>query len=117
MSSDEQPRDHVPADDGVAREPTSDIEQNVKSRSTWLRLIFILVFMALYAVSRFVVFAVVVVQFLWVLFTGDTNNKLLKLGQSLASYTYQIVTYLTFNTETKPFPFDQDWPDSPPDSD
>jgi hypothetical protein len=117
MSSDEQPRDHVAPDDGIAREESNDLEQNVKSRSTWLRLVFMLIFMALYAVSRFVVFAVVVLQFLWVLFTADTNEKLVKLGQSLATYTYHIVTYLTFNTDTKPFPFDRDWPDAAPGAD
>jgi len=114
MNSDEQPRDHVPEDDGVAQVETGHFEQNVKSRSTWLRLLFMLVFMALYAVSRLVIFAVVVVQFLWVLFTADKNDKLLKLGRSLAMYTYEIVMFLTFNTEAKPFPFDQDWPDSTP---
>jgi hypothetical protein len=114
MSNEEQPRDHVPEDDGVAREDPNDLEQNVRSRSTWLRLIFMLVFFALYAISRFVVFAVVILQFLWVLFTAETNDKLVKLGQSLATYTYEIVTYLTFNTNTRPFPFDRDWPDSAP---
>ena len=117
MSNDEQPRDHVERDDGVAREGFNDLEQNVKSRSTWLRLVFMLIFFALYAISRFVVFAVVILQFLWVLFTAETNDKLVKLGQSLATYTYQIVIYLTFNSDSKPFPFDREWPASAPDSD
>jgi hypothetical protein len=117
MSNDEQPRDHVAQDDGVARDDSNDLEQNVKSRSTWLRLVFMIIFFALYALSRFVVFAVVILQFLWVLFTAETNEKLVKLGQSLATYTYQIVIYLTFNSDSKPFPFDRDWPASAPEPD
>jgi hypothetical protein len=53
-------------------------------------------------------------QFFSVLFTAETNKPLVTFGQSLATYTYQIVRYLTFNTEQRPFPFDLEWPDGPP---
>jgi hypothetical protein len=53
---------------------------------------------------------VVVLGFLWVLFTGEINRELQQTGQSLASYIYQIVRYLTFNSEKKPFPFGEGWP-------
>ena len=87
---------------------------NLKSSRTWLRLFFMLVFVLLYGVSRVVVGAVVVVQFFWLLFTGRINNRILQLGQSLATYTYHIIRYLTFNSEQRPFPFDSDWPKGPP---
>ena len=90
------------------------IEDNVKSRSTWLRLFFMIVIAFLYGVSRVVVGAVVVVQFFWVLFTGKTNQSLEGFGQSLATYTYQIIRYLTFGSDERPFPFDADWPVGPP---
>lgn len=86
------------------------LEENVKSRSTWLRLFFMVVIAFLYGVSRVVLGAVVVVQFFWVLFTAGTNENLKRFGQQLATYTYQIVRYLTFNTEERPFPFDLGWP-------
>lgn len=91
-----------------------ELTRNVKSRTTWWRLFFMIVVVILYGVSRIVVGAVVVLQFFWVLFTGETNKKLEELGQSLATYTYQVVLYLTFNTEERPFPFDTDWPTGPP---
>ncbi len=75
-----------------------------------MRLLFMLVITFLYSVSRIIVGAVVVVQFFWVLFTGETNQKLRVFGKSLATYTNQIILYLTFNTEERPFPFDLDWP-------
>jgi len=68
----------------------------------------------LYAVSRVVVTAVVLLQFFSVLLSGETNKPLGIFGQSLATYTYQIISYLTFNTEQRPFPFDLDWPVGPP---
>jgi hypothetical protein len=92
----------------------AQLEENVKSRSTWLRLLFMIVCGALYALSRLVVFVVVVLQFLWLLFTGAPNERLTAAGQSLATYTYQLVRYLTFNSDVRPFPFDDDWPTTTP---
>ncbi|MGH8194768.1 MAG: DUF4389 domain-containing protein [Woeseiaceae bacterium] len=115
MTNEEQPRDHVPGDrefDSFADDGTvaTDLEGNLKSRDTWLRLLFMIVLVLIYGLSRIVVAAVVVLQFFWVLLTGETNVRLKALGHSLATYTYQIVLYLTFNSDERPFPFDQDWP-------
>ena len=88
----------------------SSIAKNLKSKSIWLRLLFMLIITFMYSVSRIVVGAVIAVQFFWVLFTSETNQKLKEFGKSLATYTNQIILYLTFNTEERPFPFDADWP-------
>ena len=90
--------------------PNSHLANNLKSRAVWMRLFFMLVITLIYSVSRIVVGAVVVMQFFWVLITGETNQKLLSFGQALATYTLQIIQYLTFNSEERPFPFDADWP-------
>ncbi|MEX2124003.1 MAG: DUF4389 domain-containing protein [Woeseia sp.] len=112
--NEEQPRDHALGDDPDpdATGQRREFEEHIKSRSTWLRLLFMLILVALYCVSRIVVGAVVVLLFFWVLLTGETNERLKGLGQSLATYTWQIIRYLTFNTESRPFPFDEDWPSS-----
>lgn len=113
MVSEQPPRDHAPDDDRPDRDDhdgRSNIEDNLKSRSTWLRLLFMIIIAIIYGLSRLVLGAVVILQFLWVLFTGGPNARLTGLGQSLATYTYQIVRYLTFNTDSRPFPFDEDWP-------
>ena len=112
MSQEETPPDQQSTDEQAQ---STHFDENVKSRSTWLRLFFMIVVILLLAISRVVVGAVVVLQFFWVLFTGATNQHLEQLGQSLATYTYQIIRYLTFNTDKRPFPFDTDWPMQPPD--
>ncbi len=109
MSDDEQPRDHIVVDKEAPGDD-NELEQNIKSRSTWIRLLFMLIIALFYAVSRPVVFAVIVSQFLWVLFTAKTNKKLAVLGHSLALYTCEIIDFMTYNSEVKPFPFDSDWP-------
>jgi hypothetical protein len=113
MTSSDQPMDHVPPSAEDSRdEEKSEFERNVKSRSTWLRLVFMILFAVLYGLSRVVTAAVVVVQFFHVLLTGDTNEQLKTFGHSLAIYSYQVVEYLTFNSETRPYPLDASWPDT-----
>ena len=89
---------------------TSPLEENVRSRSTWLRLIFMLVFYVLISLASLVGTVVVVLGFLWVLFKGEVNQQLKQAGQGLASYIFEIVRYLTFNSDEKPFPFGREWP-------
>ena len=98
--------------DSEAHENITSVVNNLKSKSIWMRLFFMLVVVLLYSVSRIIVSAVVILQFFWVLLNGEVNNKLQKLGEALATYTYQIIQYLTFNTEERPFPFDADWPNT-----
>jgi hypothetical protein len=87
----------------------SAIRRNAGRRETWVRLLFMIVLAVAYEVARVVAGVVVLFQFLWVLITGATNDHLLRLGQSLARYSYQILRYLTFNSEHRPFPFSE-WP-------
>jgi hypothetical protein len=100
--------------DSTVAQQSKLVKENLKRGSTWLRLFFMFVVIILYSASRVVVSVVVLLQFFWVLLSGETNKPLENFGQSLATYTYQIVSYLTFNTEERPFPFDLDWPAGPP---
>ena len=90
------------------------IEENLKSRSTWLRGLFMLLCCALLSLAGFVGSFVVVLGFLWVLFTGEKNRQLQQAGQSIATYVYEIARFLTFNTGAMPFPFGGSWPSGKP---
>lgn len=107
MSDDNPPVDHVLGDEEAASSP---IEENLKSKPTWIRLVFMIVFSVLASVTTFVATVVVVLGFLWVLFTGETNKQLQAAGKSIASYLYQIFCYLTYNSDERPFPFETEWP-------
>lgn len=104
--------DNPPADDEFVNGDPGDkpIEENIKSRATWTRFLFMVICCFLVSIAGFVGTFVVVLGFLWVLFTGETNRQIQQVGQSLASYIYEIVRYLTFNTEERPFPLGSDWP-------
>lgn len=85
------------------------IKENLKETATWLRGLYMLLFMVVYWVAEIIVAIVVFFQFLSVLITSTKNEKLLSLGQSLSTYIYQIMAYLTFNSEARPYPVG-DWP-------
>lgn len=91
----------------------SATEGNFETKQVFLRLLFMIVVAFIYGVSRIVIGAVILLQFLWALFAHAPNDRLSKLGQSLATYTYQIVCYLTFVSENRPYPFDLHWPKGP----
>jgi hypothetical protein len=101
-----------PTVDQVAGEglESNNIEQNIKSRTTWLRLLFMALFGLSICFAGMIGTVVVVLGFFWVLFTGEINRELRQIGQAIASYMYEIVRYLTFNTDDKPFPFGGAWP-------
>ena len=89
------------------------IKNNLKQRATWLRGLYMLMYAIFYSIAEILITAVVIFQFLLFLFTGRGNERLLKFGQSLATYVYQVLQYLTFNSEYQAYPFGA-WPKGPP---
>ena len=90
-----------------------EFKENIKQQSTWMRGLYMLMFALFYSLAEFVLFAVVIFQFFLVLFTGDNNPRLQKLGQSIATYVYQIMQFITFNSNYHAYPFGA-WPKGEP---
>ena len=84
---------------------------HIKSLSLWVRLAYMLLFLLLLSFVRVILLLVIGGQFLPLLITGADIKNLRSFGQSLASWIFQIMQFLTFNSNSKPFPFD-DWPNS-----
>ncbi|MBT8086733.1 MAG: DUF4389 domain-containing protein [Gammaproteobacteria bacterium] len=103
---------NAPAEDAIdnGSQRGRRIEENLKSRATWTRLLFMLICYVLVSIASFVGTFAVVFGFLWLLFSGEVNRQMQQLGQSLASYIYQIIRYLTFNSDERPYPLGADWP-------
>jgi len=107
MSDQNPPVDNAFVDDNGSGRP---IEENLKSRATWTRLLFMVICYVLVSIASFVGTFVVVLGFFWLLFTGDINRQIRQVGQSIAAYVYEIIRYLTFNTDERPFPLGGEWP-------
>lgn len=84
------------------------INENLKKPGTWKRIFFMLIFAAIISLVRMLLWAVILLQIASTLLTGNVNANILAFGRSLAAYTYHILLFLTFNTDTMPFPF-SDW--------
>ncbi len=92
---------------------SNEVKENLKSQSTWKRGLYMLLYIIFSRIAEIVLGVVVLFQFLLKLFTGETNDRLLKLGQQLSTYLYQVFQFLTFNTEYHPYPFGA-WPRGEP---
>lgn len=87
----------------------AEIKEHISSTNTWGRALFMLMFGIVYSVAEVVLVTVVLLQFCFVLFSGSTNERLMRFGAELSDFLYQIFLFLTYNSEEKPFPF-ANWP-------
>lgn len=90
---------------------SDELKENIKDQGTWMRGLYILMYAIIYSVTEIVIALVVIIQFLFVLITRQANEKLLTLGANLSTFIYQILSYVTFNSDERPFPF-SDFPDN-----
>ena len=82
--------------------------ENLKKSSTWMRILYMILFVFAYIIVEFILTGVIIAQILFNLFTGQANERLRAFGQDLSKYVYDILTFMTYSSEDKPFPF-SDW--------
>lgn len=87
----------------------ADWTDNVKSGRTWKRGFFMLVFAAILWFAKIVLYFAALAQFIAVLITGRPIVRLLPFGRSLSAYIRDIGLFLTWNSNTMPFPASP-WP-------
>lgn len=83
------------------------------NKTIWIRGLYMLLFLLIHGLVKGVIVAVTVVQFILVAINKAPNEPLRKFGQGISTYLYDITQFLVFNTEHKPFPFD-DWRNATP---
>lgn len=88
-----------------------DIVENLTRPEQWLRVLFMAALVVALYVVGLMLTLVTVGQVLFSLMTGSDNGNLRALGKSLTLYVRQILDFLTYNSEIKPFPFSP-YPDS-----
>lgn len=87
----------------------TETKTNLQSKSTWVRVLYMLLFVLAYSAAEFVLGITVVIQVIIKLVTGSLNENLKTFGKQISLYIYDVLQFLTFNSEDKPFPFDE-WP-------
>jgi hypothetical protein len=86
-----------------------EIRENLTSGGTWMRAFFMVIYAIICYVVIHLLLVVIIFQFGIVLLSGKLNERLLPVAQSLTLYIYQILLYLTYNSDEKPFPLGE-WP-------
>lgn len=87
-----------------------DIKTKILNPQHWIRaLIMLLMYIVLSVAVRFIVCVAAIIQWVLTLLSGEPNEKLRDFTASLNQYGYQIMQFMTFNDDTRPFPF-SDWP-------
>ncbi|HEB27065.1 MAG TPA: DUF4389 domain-containing protein [Porticoccus sp.] len=89
---------------------TNELSNNLKNTNQWIRILYMVLFAIVFQVSTVVLWLVVVVQALSALITGSPNANVKGLAASLSQFIFDIVRFLSYGTEDKPFPF-QSWPE------
>ncbi len=84
--------------------PNSDNNPEIFSRIFYTVLFAIIGWMTLWVFGF-----VVLIQFGFLLITGQVNKNLKGFNQEVGLFLYDMIKYLSFQSNTKPFPF-RDWP-------
>lgn len=84
----------------------SSIEPSViESGNFFVRLFYILVYVVILGVVRFVLWGVLLMQVVLHLIGGQPNAGAQRTGKLVADYVYRIWLYLSYASNDKPFPF------------
>ena len=92
----------------VVNEEVIDSEEwkdNFLKQGKWIRLFWMVSFSFVYYLSMTVLWLIVFFQFLFVLITDKRSENISHVSLGFRHYMVQILDYLTYHSEEKPFPF------------
>ncbi len=87
-----------------------EVETNERKKSGLARALYIFLYLVIGRFISMVLFVIAITQYIYIWLTGEPNDKILHFTEDLAEYTKQLVSYVGFNTDEKPWPVG-DWPD------
>lgn len=85
--------------------------EHVAVGATWRRFGFMLLFVPVLCCAGILIGFTALFQFFSMLASGETNPQLTGFGRELSRLAAAVMDYLTYNRETRPFPFGP-WPAS-----
>ncbi len=89
-----------------------ELKSKIANPGHWMRLLLMaLMYVILFSLVQFIVTISLLIQWVLVLFSGEPNARLKHFTRGLNRYAYQIMEFLNFNSEERPFPL-SDWPES-----
>ena len=74
------------------------------------RALYTILYLIIVRLISMVLFVIAITQYIYSWLTGEPNEKILYFTEGLAEYSKQLVSYVGFNTDEKPWPVGE-WPD------
>ncbi len=87
----------------------NESKKSEKNSETFSRIFYTILFAFIGWVALWVFAFVVLIQFGFLLITGQVNNNLKGFNKEIGLFLFDMIKYLSFQTNQKPFPF-RDWP-------
>lgn len=87
-----------------------EIETNQRERPGLARALYTILYLIIVRLISMVLFVIAITQYIYSWLTGEPNDKILYFSEGLAEYSKQLVSYVGFNTDEKPWPVGE-WPD------
>ena len=84
-------------------------EKKRDDKAILARFLFTVLFVIIGWLSLWVLAAIILIQFGFLIFDGDKNQRLTQFGGQLVCFQKQLLKYIAMQTEDKPFPF-AEWP-------
>ncbi len=96
----------------VETKVAEEVKENKKSDKNpeiFSRIFYTILFLLVGWISLWVFCFVVLIQFGFLLITGQVNTNLKGFNKEVGLFLFDLIKYLSFQTNEKPFPF-RDWP-------
>ena len=87
-----------------------EVETNERKKPGVARALYTLLYLLIGRFVSMVLFVIAITQYIYSWLTGEPNEKILIFTADLGEYTKQLVSYVGFNTDEKPWPVG-DWPE------
>lgn len=87
-----------------------ELETNERKKPGVARAIYTLLYLLIGRFISMVLFVIAITQYIYSWMTGEPNEKILIFTANLGEYTKQLVSYVAFNTDERPWPVG-DWPE------
>ncbi len=95
--------------DSTDKNTVAEYEDHSARRAVWMRGLFMFLFLLAFGAAQGLLWLLAIVQFLWLLFSGEANGNLARFGKSLSLWLAELVRFVTYASEVKPFPW-APWP-------
>ncbi len=87
-----------------------EVETNERAKPGLSRALYTILYLIIGRFISMVLFVIAITQYIYSWLTGEPNEKILHFTEDLAEYSKQLVSYVGFNTDEKPWPMSE-WPD------